>query len=277
MKNKSYILPILVTLILISCTDSIQNHPQKYDEVPLRNWVNQYYAESQEPNYKDNKIYNGCLEVIYEYHYEKNNETKYFKQDVILSDWEFITEEELNNGIGIKRIKLTAENPNDNYDNPPQSAIEYELLNSKNVSIGIESTGVVENYWNIALHNTRSGFFQALFSFPWPSIKFPVEKNKTWNWNFSYSSELYGDDRIFNWDNITEMKYTYSYLGEESLNLKFGRVNVSKFEAIGTDSTLTNKLVYYFNSQIGFVKQIFFTDDGAKIELEAVEYNNKCE
>lgn len=267
----------MLILILGGCVDEISNQPQNYEKVPLRKWVNDYYAESQEPNFNDNRIYNDCLEVTYEYFYEKNGERKYYKQDITMSNWEFATEDELNQGIGVKRIKLTAKNPNDNYDNPPQTAVEYELLSSTNESLGIETTGVVENYWNITIHNTRSGFFKSLFSFPWPTVKFPIDSNQNWKWKFSYSSELYGDDRLFNWDNITEMNYSYSYLGEESLKLKLGTVGTSKYEATGTNGVIKNKLVYYFNSKIGFVKQIFFTHDGAKIELEAVEYKNKCE
>ena len=72
------------------------------------------------------------------------------------------------------------------------------------------------------------------------------------------------------------MKYEYKYLGEEILNLKFGEVATSKFEAIGTNGTLTNRLTYHFNSKIGFVKQTFNTFDGATIELYAVEYKDKC-
>ena len=200
MKITTYILISSLIILNFGCGEhqkTISNTSQEYLEVPLRKWVNGYYVESQEPNHTDNLIYNECLEVLYEYHYQKNGELKYFKQDVIMEDWEFIKSEDLNNGIGVKHIKLTASNPNLDYDNSPQSAVRYELLNSDNVSIGVETTGVIENYWNIALHNTRSGFFQSLFSFPWPTIKFPIKDNKSWKWNFSYNSDLYGDSRIF--------------------------------------------------------------------------------
>jgi len=73
------------------------------------------------------------------------------------------------------------------------------------------------------------------------------------------------------------MNYDYTYLGETKLNLNLGEILTSKYEALGTDGTIKNKLVYYFNSKIGFVKQEFYTHDGAKIVLEAVDYKNKCE
>jgi len=282
MKKTTYILITAIILLSSGCKESqpeYSNIPQEYAKVPLRKWVNDYYIESQEPNHSDNLIYNNCLEVHYEYYYKKNGQIQYFRQNDTEGSpgWEFISPADLNQGIGIKTIRFTAENPSNSYDNPPQSAVKYELLNSRNESLGVESTGVVENYWNIAIHNTRAGFFMSLFSFPWPSVKFPIDRNQNWNWKFSYSSEMYGDDRMFNWDNITEMNYSYSYVGEETLNLKFGNIMTSKFEALGTDGTINNKLIYYFNSKLGFVKQQFFTHDGAKIELEAVDYKNKCE
>ena len=85
-------------------------------------------------------------------------------------------------------------------------------------------------------------------------------------------------DRFFNWKGgLTEMKYSYSYLGESMLNLPFGKIATSKFEALATNRIIHNKLVYHFNSQIGFVKQEFFTHDGATIVIEAVDYESKCE
>lgn len=275
MKKIKYTSVLIVIAIFSGCQETIPNNQKIYPQVPLQKWVNEYQAESQEPNYSDNKIYNDCLELSYKYHYEKDGETKYFKQERFGGDWEFITLEELNKGIGIKTIKISAKNPNPNYNNPSQSAVEYEVLNSKNESLGTESTGVVENHKNIVMHNTRSGFFKPLFSFPWPSIKFPIKENQNWNWEFSYSSQLYGDDRLFNWEGATLMKYVYSYIGEEILRLDFGHVQTSKYRATGTNDTIHNKLTYYFNSKLGFVKQQFETHDGAFIELEAIEYKNR--
>lgn len=279
MKKTTTITVIIAILVWCGCDIdiSVPNKPRTYSQVPLSKWVDNYYAESEEPNHNDNLIYTDCLEIWYEYNYEKNGEIKFFDLDEFNDNWEFIDKESLEKGRGVKQIKLTAKNPNSNYNNPPQSAVVYELFNSNNVSLLVETTGVVENYWNIALHNTRSGFFKSVFSFPWPTVKFPIEENKNWQWRLSYSSELYGDDRLFNWEGIIQMNYEYIYLGEVILELQFGKVITSKFEAIGTNGKITNRLVYYFNSHIGFVKQEFYTDDGAKIELEAVKYIDKCE
>ena len=199
---------------------------------------------------------------------------KYF--DGGFNGWRFINQDSLELGVGIKHIVLSAKNPSSSYNHPPQSAIRYEFFNSLGEKIGFEVTGVVENYENIVIHNTRSGFFKALFSFPWPTIKFPISDHQEWEWKFAYDSNFYGDERFFKWDGITEMKYQYKYLGEKKLTLDFGKIQTSKFEALGSNGIISNKLVYYFNSELGFVKQEFFTHDGAKIEFVAVDYSNKC-
>ncbi len=275
MKNLIKILALII-ITAVGCNQPVSNEAQKYSEIPLVKWLNDYSVEKDEPNYSDNLIYNDCLEVTFEYSYEKNGKIKYFKQNGIFSEWEFITEKELNNGVGVKWIKLTSKNPNESFNNAPQSVIQYEFINSKNQNLGFESTGVIENYSNVVKHNTRSGFFRPLFSFPWPSVKFPIENNKTWNWKFAYDSSVYGDDRIYNWDGITEMKYDYNYWGDTTLTLQFGDVVTSKYEAFGTNGEIENRLIYFFNSKIGFVKQEFYTHDGTKIVIEAVDYQNKC-
>ena len=269
---------ILITVQFWSCSSSeskFSNEPQEYSRINLIDWQDDYSVERSEPNYTDNLIYNDCLEVVYEYHYLKNDSIKYFEQTGY-PEWKFIDSIELTNNTGVKRIRVTANNPNKSYDNPPQSAVTYEHLNFTNEVIATATTGVIENYKNIVIHNPRAGFFMSLFSFPWPSVKFPIKENNSWTWNFSYDSSFYGDSRLFKWDGITEMKYEYKYLGEETINLKFGEVATSKFEAIGTNGTITNRLTYHFNSKIGFVKQTFNTFDGATIELYAVEYKDKC-
>lgn len=272
-------LKFIFIIFLFSCEFShtiITNDPREYTIVPLSERENDFATEKVEPNYTDNLIYNDCLEITYEYKYFKNDTVKYF-EETSPREWQFIDEIAVNNSIGVKRIRVTAENPSNDYDSPPQSAVNYEVLNSEYSVIGNETTGVIENYKNILIHNPRTGFFQALFSFPWPSVKFPIKDNPEWNWQWGYNAEFYGDDRIFNWEGITKMIYHYKYLGEETIELNFGKIETSKFEATGSNGKIANKLIYHFNSKIGFVKQTFLTYNGARIELYAVDYKNRCE
>lgn len=273
----------MVLMVMLSvnegCIDNdtiILNDPQIYDTIQLNPWLDEYFIEDKKfNNIKDNLIYNDCLEVVYKYQYEKNGEIKYFLQDIGFGHWDFIDQDSLNKGFGAKTFKLTAPIPRRDIDKRKQSNVLYEFFDSKNRAISRETTGVVENYRNIVIHNPRTGFFMPLFSsFPWPAIKFPIEQNKTWTWSFTFS---YGDDRFFNWEGPTLMKYSYSYIGESMLNLPFGKIATSKFEALATNGIINNKLVYHFNSQIGFVKQEFYTHDGATIVIEAVDYVSKCE
>ena len=253
----------------------IKNPLVEYIKVDTRPNDSIFQIESKGPYYVDNYIYNSCYEIKYKYQYEKDGDIK-FSSLIGFDDWEFITRDSLDAGKGIKYIRLSAPNPNYEYNYEPQSTIKYEYLNSKNELIMTEYTGVVENYQNILIHNPREVIFKKLFSFPWPSIKFPLEKSKKWNWEWSYNAESYGDDRLFNWEGITKMKFTYEVIKYDTLKLNFGNVEVTEIEAVGSNGKIENKLRYYFNSKLGFVKQVFSTDDGAKIELEAIEFKNKC-
>ena len=66
------------------------------------------------------------------------------------------------------------------------------------------------------------------------------------------------------------MNYTYEVVGNETIKLDLGEIDVKRIEAIGTNGEIENKLTYFFNSKLGFVKQIFETHDGAIIELNAI-------
>ena len=115
---------LAITLIIVqfwSCSSSeskFSNEPQEYSRINLIDWQDDYSVERSEPNYTDNLIYNDCLEVVYEYHYLKNDSIKYFEQTGY-SEWKFIDSIELTNNTGVKRIRVTANNPNKSYDNLP--------------------------------------------------------------------------------------------------------------------------------------------------------------
>jgi len=279
MRKTKLVKIILFVMIVVDmgCKENekiILNNSQIYEKPQLEPWQRVYYIEDEKlNNIEDNLIYNDCLEVWYKFHYEKNGEIKYFKQHDYFGYWEFINQDSLDKGIGPKTFKLTAPIPlgTEIYN---QSIVRYEFFDADNQLLQSETTGVVENYRNIVIHNPRAGFFMSLFySFPWPCIKFPIAQNKKWNWSFA----SFGDNILFKWQGKSSMTYSYSYLGESILNLPFGKVATSKFEALATNGTINNKLVYHFNSQIGFVKQEFYIHDGGNVVLEAFDYVSKCE
>lgn len=269
----------ILLFTLYSCQNDevvkFSNQELEYAVVETRPNDSTFQIEAKSPYYKDNLIFNSCYEITYEYKYSKNGETKYTNIEGF-KEWNFLSKESINLGKGFKYIRLTSPNPNSANNYEPQSTIKYEYINSKNEVIMTSHTGVVENYQNILIHNPRAGFFIKLFSFPWPSIKFPINNNAKWNWEWNYNSDTFGDDRFFNWTGITKMKYEYNVVGNETINLDLGEIDAWRIEAIGTNGEINNKLTYFFNSKLGFVKQIFETHDGAIIELNAIEYKDKC-
>ncbi len=269
----------ILLLLNSSCTDydteliQVANH--EYEKIDLVMNDSTFFMEKGNDHYSDNYIYDNCNEIIYEYNYKKNGQIKYF--DILdFRKWRFVNNDSLLNGIGTKRIKLSSLNPNPKYSYSPQSTIQYEYLNINNKIDFSSHTGIVENYKNILIHNPRGGFFWNLFPFPWPSIQFPIEINKKWNWQWSYNGDSFGDDRFTNWDDIIKMKFEYQVIGKEIIEFDFGKVECYKLEAVGKHGEIINKLEYYFNPKIGFVKFIFHCNDGAIINLYAVDYKDKC-
>lgn len=161
---------VLIVMLSVNegCLDNdgiILNDPQIYYKIQLNPWLDEYFIEDKNlNNIEDNLIYNDCLEVVYKYQYEKNGEIKYFLQDNPFGHWEFIDHDVLDIGIAAKTFKLTAPVPRLEIDKYEQSSVSYEFFDSKNQSLFFETTGVVENYRNIVIHNPRSGFFMPLFS-----------------------------------------------------------------------------------------------------------------
>jgi len=214
---------------------------------------------------------------VYEYNYVKEKKESFFK---ILGfyEWEFVPSDSIENGVGIKRIKLSSLNPNPNprYNFPPQSSITYNYFDINNKSVFESNTGVVENYKNIILHGPRQGFFKNLFPSPWPSIVYPLEVGKKWTWQWPYNGGTYGDVRFTRWEEIVKMDFEYHVIGKEIIKFPFGDVECYKILAKGVGGGMTNTIEYFFNPKMGFLKFIYHTNDGAQVNLYAVEYNNKC-
>lgn len=276
--NIKLILGILL-ISLCSCKEEkrffkAENHD--YLKLDLVENDSTFWIEKGGNHYQDNYIYNNCTELTFEYNYEKNGEIKFFETEE-MREWKFVSKDSIINGRAIAKIRLSSLNPNPEHDYSPQSSILYEYLNSQGKVQLSSHTGVVENHKNILIHNARGGFFWKLFSFPWPSVKFPVEVGKKWNWKWKYNGNSFGDDRFTNWEGIIQMDYEYKIIGKEVIDLDFGNVECYKIKATGRHQEIENQLEYYFNPKLGFVKFIFKTNDGATINLFATDYKDRCD
>jgi len=105
---------------------------------------------------------------------------------------------------------------------------------------------------------------------------YPLEIGKKWKWKWNYHGDTFGDARFTNWEGIVEMNFEYNIVGKEIIKFRFGEVECYKIIAKGVGGGMTNTIEYFFNPKMGFLKFIYHTNDGAEVNLYAVDYRNKC-
>ena len=253
MKSTTLLFLAIIILATFRCTNDqpfVSIDQSIYSKVGVEKNDSTFFIENVSDHYSDNVIYSNCNEIVYEYNYRKEEKELFFKI-VSFFDWEFIPNDSIENGIGIKKIKLSSLNPNPKYNFPPQSSITYNYLDINNKSVFEENTGVVENYKNILIHNPRQGFFKNLFPTPWPSIVYPLEIGKKWKWKWPYSGDTFGDARFTSWEGIIKMNFEYQVVGKEIITFPFGNVECYKILAKGVGGDMTNIIEYFFNPKMG--------------------------
>lgn len=279
MKFTNLFLSVIILFVAFSCTDDeklVSADQPVYPIVGVEKNDSTFFIENISDHYSDNIIYSNCNEILYEYNYIKEGQESFFKITGFY-EWEFVPRDSIEKGVGVKRIKLSSLNPNPKYNYYPQSSIAYEYFDIKNKRRILENTGVTENYKNLLTHNPRQGFFKNLFPAPWPSIVYPLEIGKKWTWQWSYNGDTYGDPRFTSWEGIIKMDFEYHVTNKEIVEFSFGAVECYKISAKGVGGGMTNTIDYFFNPKLGFLKFIYHTNDGAEVNLYAVDYKNKCQ
>jgi len=77
-------------------------------------------------------------------------------------------------------------------------------------------------------------------------------------------------------DSIHHFPYNYYVKEEVELKLNFGEVLCYRIETETQLNGQQMKADYYFNSELGFVKMMFYLKDESYILLEAIDYKNIC-
>lgn len=275
---------ILLIILLWACGSSIDSIPfgnHKYKQLQLFKSNDGVYFEEDIGNHKvpfmeDNFTYLSCQGLLYELAVIKNKR-EYFinKFTDEIDEWSLDT---FASDRSIQYLSMIvsdtiSENRNLAYN---QTFVTYDYLSGLNESLLTETTGVVENYLNIWLHNPRSTIFKAIFISPWPYLKFPLIDGKTYDYSFAYSNDYMGDSRLINWDGIVKFDYEYTIIGKEWLDLQIGRVEAYHIRAKGISSIGVNYADFYFNSKLGFVVYEFNTISGFKITLTPVIRISDC-
>ncbi|MFV0145797.1 hypothetical protein OBJ68_09995 [Empedobacter falsenii] len=136
------------------------------------------------------------------------------------------------------------------------------------------STGLVENEKNIWFHPPRFGFLKALETCPFPYIKFD-EQIIGYKWNDQMLiSEYWSDKRWGIWKGKLLLKYDYEIITQETMETKFGNLNITKIYATASSEIGQSSSILYFNEKYGFIKIEYTLFNGIKINLDLKKYKN---
>lgn len=142
-------------------------------------------------------------------------------------------------------------------------------LNKKLLQRGwaLEQTeGVIENVEEVWMHPFRNNQFNFTEVAPFPKIKYPLEKGKSWIGNLGINSG-WGD-----WEN-TEISAHYEVTDYETINTRYGQiVNCWKVESKSQFILGESFFDFWFNEDLGFVKMEYknYGNQTLSIELEEV-------
>lgn len=84
-------------------------------------------------------------------------------------------------------------------------------------------------------------------------------------------SEYWSDERWGVWQGKLLLKYDYEIIGQEKMETKLGRLNITKIYATASSEIGKSSLVSYFNDKYGFIKLEYTLFNGDKIILELKE------
>jgi hypothetical protein len=133
-----------------------------------------------------------------------------------------------------------------------------------------DMTGGIENRKEFWMHPVRENQYFKTEVAPFPQVKFPISKEKTWESTVT----IYSGWGIFN-GSKTESQYRQ--IGQALRDYPFQKaLSFWKYQAVGANTRVgTSELAYCFHPEYGFTEMSYTFYDGEKLllTLEGVEQN----
>jgi hypothetical protein len=146
----------------------------------------------------------------------------------------------------------------------PQTYISYHYLNAQKQEIDWDGTGIIENDTMIWAHPMRGNYFFITEFNPFPYLKLPLKKNKTWTWDLVIHSK--GDKR---WKEWTEPQlvntYQYKVTKQYKATLENQRCDCWIVRGIASNKVASTELLAHYCTQIGFIKYEYLNLDGSQL------------
>lgn len=146
----------------------------------------------------------------------------------------------------------------------PQKYISYHYLNDKSSEIDWDGTGIIENDTMTWIHPMRSNYFYITQFNPFPYIKFPIKKNKTWNWDLTIHSK--GDPKWRQWSEDTLVNsYTYKIIRRYKSTIDNNNCNCWVIKGVASNKVASTELLSHYCEKLGFIKYEYLNIDGSKL------------
>jgi len=147
--------------------------------------------------------------------------------------------------------------------------LNKQILNRRWMDKGIE--GVIENVDKIWMHPFRFNQFNFTEVAPFPEVELPLEVGKKWTGSLRIM-EGWGD-----WEN-TSGHSKYEVISNEDINTKLGHIpNCWRIQSSSRYEFGNSEFKYWFNENLGFVKQEYKNYGGQTLSIELEEVNEKGE
>jgi hypothetical protein len=214
----------------------------------------------------DNLIYKTGNVYIFDYEIIENG--KSFKLKTNNSEkFELVGSND--SSILVKNIHLIIEPQIDSLrTNENQTQIIYFQLPQFSSFSG---TGLVENKDNIWMHPIRDGFFRCLETCPFPFIKYPLKKSKTWT-DEMLIGENWGNEKWGKWKGSLLLKYEYKIVRKRKIDTEFGKIKCYVIESTAESAIGKTKLVSFFSEQYGFIRFEYSLLNNIKVNIWLTEY-----
>lgn len=265
----SIYLSVLSSVILPFVFSAILSAQQAYELVPYLGdlKVERFDTTSTDENWfnHNNRIYTVGSSFTYQYDYfTKDGKPQNFAYSA--DDWQFI--EPKSNEVQTVTMKIrSGRKPlSDWIPDYNQTVISYHLYNNTY----FEMTGLIENEANIWLHPPRDGLYKILELNPFPSISYPLEIDRSWEWSLPVGS-VYSDKRWAIWEGVIENKMTYKMTERKIKETIWGSLEIWIIEAEASNVIGKTSLKASFNDSLGFIEMNFVNIDGSSLAFKLVE------
>lgn len=132
-------------------------------------------------------------------------------------------------------------------------------------------SGIVENERNLWMHPNRDLLFQVLELNPFPYIRYPIKKGKSWKWKLTIGSQ-WGDPRWKEWEGTIVNRYKYKITDLQcEVETPMGVLPCVKTESVARSRIGKTCLTSYYNDQYGFVRMENTNIDGSQLVVDLVE------